>query len=483
MPPQPDVHLSDLAPLRAVGPGHTYGDCVRFAAHSNPPQKDESNEGHPLQLHGVKYAKGMGVHAMNQMIFQLKPEYERFVALAGVDEHILAVSNGSNLAMHPSVVFKVFIDGKEAAASPVMRIAIEPWRFDVQIPPGSKIISLATMDAGNGNQEDRANWVHCGFVRVGQYYAGEGDIDYLQLLDIARRMFAPDPEFQNMAMLYDPDWNGLVEGPTWKAWWIAEQLRPDLLCAAVLPGAFRHLLAELTGPLVRPDGRRQNARAIWTGSHRTAACATAPLPDCSSANRATGGWTSMIGPWNSPRAGMLHAGGTAADRPRSQGHRALPAQAASGAPISSKAAAIRRTISSLPDRRAICSAPAMPAGKNPTARYDKAYLAGLSITYIAALDRLIELEKMAGDAGKAELYTERRDLARKGLPQLTTEEGYFIKSLDPDGTKHGVYGAAKHGYFEAVCNHDAICFRVADDAQAEKIYARSRRSPACVRTI
>jgi len=131
-------------------------------------------------------------------------------------------------------------------------------------------------------------------------------------------------------------------------------------------------------------------------------------------------------------------------------------------------------------------APSYAGWKRPDGSYDKAYLAGLSITYIAALDRLIELEKLAAgwhgqetghsneETGhsKAILYGQRRDLARKGLPALMTDEGYFIKSLDPDGTKHGVYGAKQHGYFEAVCNHDAICFRVVDDAQAEKIYHR-----------
>lgn len=60
---------------------------------------------------------------------------------------------------------------------------------------------------------------------------------------------------------------------------------------------------------------------------------------------------------------------------------------------------------------------------------------------------------------------------------MTADEGYFIKSLDPDGTKHGLYGAAKHGYFDSACNHDAICFRVADDAQAEKIYAKIASIP------
>lgn len=39
---------------------------------------------------------------------------------------------------------------------------------------------------------------------TGQFYRGTGDGEYLRLLDIARRMFAPDPEYQNLAMLYMP---------------------------------------------------------------------------------------------------------------------------------------------------------------------------------------------------------------------------------------------------------------------------------------
>ena len=74
-------------------------------------------------------------------------------------------------------------------------------------------------------------------------------------------------------------------------------------------------------------------------------------------------------------------------------------------------------------------------------------------------------------------YTASAASLRKGLPLLTTDEGYFIKSLDPDGTRHGVYGAARHGYFEAVANHDAVCFRVADDEQSEKIYRKLASIP------
>ena len=122
-------------------------------------------------------------------------------------------------------------------------------------------------------------------------------------------------------------------------------------------------------------------------------------------------------------------------------------------------------------------APSYAGWKRPDGTYDKAYLAGLSVTYIAALDRLIELEKLAGRKEQAALYAQRRELARRGLPLLTTDEGYFIRSLDPDGVKHGVFGAERHGYFEASPNHDAIAFRVADDAQAERIYRKIASLP------
>jgi hypothetical protein len=164
-PALPDVYLSDLKPWRAVGPGHSPSfQDHRFSPRVNPPQMDLTNHRQPLRLRDQRYQKGVGVHAPNQLVYELKPEYERFVALAGVDEYILDTNLGSNLAMHPSVVFKLFIDGKPMGSSPVMRIAEEPWRFDVKIPAGARRISLVAADAGNGNKEDFANWVNAGFV-------------------------------------------------------------------------------------------------------------------------------------------------------------------------------------------------------------------------------------------------------------------------------------------------------------------------------
>lgn len=164
LPPAPDVYIGDLQPIRNVGFGHTFGGQVRYAGNTRPPQKDKSNLGQSLRIDLQVFKRGMGVHAPCELMYEIKPEYQRFVALAGADENLLSGSDGTNLARYPSVVFKVFIDGREAAASPVMRIQSPAWRFDVEIPAGSRMISLAVMDAGDGSREDFADWAYAGFI-------------------------------------------------------------------------------------------------------------------------------------------------------------------------------------------------------------------------------------------------------------------------------------------------------------------------------
>ncbi len=164
MPDLPNVYLGDLQPLRSVGFGHTYSNEVRYSGDTQPPQIDKSNRGGDIRINRQTYARGLGVHAPCEVVYEVMPEYKRFVGLAGVDEYLISRSNGSNLAMHPSVVFKVYIDGHEAAKSPVMRILSTAWRFDVDIPKDSKKISVIAMDAGDGSREDYADWANAGFI-------------------------------------------------------------------------------------------------------------------------------------------------------------------------------------------------------------------------------------------------------------------------------------------------------------------------------
>lgn len=164
LPPVPDVFIGDLKPVRSVGFGHTYGGNVRYSGNTQAPQKDRSNLGQEIRIDRKAHAHGVGVHAPCALMYELKSEYRRFVGLAGADENLIRISNGSNLAKYPSVVFKVFIDGVEAAASPIMRVLSPAWRFDVAIPAGAKQISLVATDAGDGSREDFADWANAGFV-------------------------------------------------------------------------------------------------------------------------------------------------------------------------------------------------------------------------------------------------------------------------------------------------------------------------------
>jgi hypothetical protein len=156
-PPEPDVLLSDIQPRK-----RTYADYWHWL-----PKLNQSFGGGPLSIRGARYRWGMGMRAPANACYDLKPEYDRFVALAGVDDAMLADHNGRMMAMHASVVFQVFLDGRLAAESPVMRISQEPWRFDVKIPDGARRIDLVATDAGSRSPYDLANWAMAGFIRKG----------------------------------------------------------------------------------------------------------------------------------------------------------------------------------------------------------------------------------------------------------------------------------------------------------------------------
>ena len=157
-PPAPDVHLHEIQPMKRQYPH-------KFFFHF--PKMSQSYEGKPLRIRRRTYTAGVGMRAPANLRYELKAEYDRFVALAGVDDHLTDASHGAMKAMHPSVVFKVYIDGALAAESPVMRISQEPWRFNVKVPQGSRRINLAATDAGSRSPYDLANWADAGFLLKG----------------------------------------------------------------------------------------------------------------------------------------------------------------------------------------------------------------------------------------------------------------------------------------------------------------------------
>jgi hypothetical protein len=162
LPPKPAAPDVDLDLVRPVTDLYAAVNGETFACLWHP-RMNQSFEGKPLRIRGQKYAKGVGMKAPAYIRYDLKPEWKRFVALAGVADDMLDINLGRNLARYPSVVFKVFVDGELAAESPVMRISQTPWRFDVPLPEGSRVLSLAVSDAGDRSPYDLANWVAAGF--------------------------------------------------------------------------------------------------------------------------------------------------------------------------------------------------------------------------------------------------------------------------------------------------------------------------------
>ncbi len=309
----------------------------------------------------------------------------------------------------------------------------------------------------------------------GSYFTGEGDEEYLQLLDTAYRMFYPDPEYQNISMLYTPVWNGFVEGPTWGAWWIQNSYGPSYCSLPFFMEPYTTFLQnsqDLWFALMG-DGKRKGMKD-WVAPDGCLCDAAAP--DMIYYKQGDG--RIDIHDWGMEftAAGIvLQAELLLIGRDLNAIRHYLPLLERSADFIETRRDPVNNLFLAGPAGNLL--APSYAGWRKPDGFYDKAYLTGLSVTYIAALDRLIELEKLAENATKTALYIEKRDLAKQGLALMTTDEGYFIKYMDPDGTKHGVYGAEKHGYFETVCNHDAIAFRVADEAQSRKIYAKMASIP------
>jgi hypothetical protein len=119
-----------------------------------PAERDRSNgetgaaDGRTITLNGVSYAKGLGVHANSEVIYNLGGAYTRFLADVGVDDEV---------AERGSVVFQVFGDGVKVFDSGVMTGNSATRSVDVSVV-GVQQLRLVVTTAGDGNGSDHADW-------------------------------------------------------------------------------------------------------------------------------------------------------------------------------------------------------------------------------------------------------------------------------------------------------------------------------------
>jgi hypothetical protein len=144
--PVPDVHLSDLVPLKATTGWNTT-------------QTNVSIIGRPPMLADSIYDKGLSVHAESELVYSLQPEYKRFVALVGIDDN--TPGNGK-------VKFEVYLDQDLVYQTPLLS-ARQTWHINVQIRSGSQRLGLVVTDGEHNwagaipRKLDRGDWVQAGF--------------------------------------------------------------------------------------------------------------------------------------------------------------------------------------------------------------------------------------------------------------------------------------------------------------------------------
>ncbi len=319
----------------------------------------------------------------------------------------------------------------------------------------------------------------------GIFCAGSGDTDFLRLIDESFAFFHPNPVVPNLTMVYKPEWDTFTEGAGWGAWWIQNSYGFSYAATPFLQEPWFSLLQQSWDLFWnnQGDGIRKGGWGDGTPNQLSEMIA----PDGCLGDAATptqivykqGDGDMKIHDWfyEATAAGLvMQSEILLASRDRKAMERYLP-KMERAAEFIEKARDPKNNLF-LVGPACNLLAPSYGGVKQPDGSFGKGYLAGLSITYLAALDRMVELYRLRGDKTNLAKYELRQKITRESLPQLMNPAGYFVKSVEPGGIKHGVLGQKQFGYLEGVANADAVALRVADDQTAQTIYNQIVDFPA-----
>jgi ELWxxDGT repeat protein len=118
-------------------------------------QRDFTVNGNPIQINGVQYGKGVGIHSYGEIVVNLRGRAERFQADVGVDDDVSS-SEGS-------VIFKIYGDGRLLFESDVMTGADNAQQVDVDLI-GIQKVRFIIEDAGDGGINDHGTWANAIFL-------------------------------------------------------------------------------------------------------------------------------------------------------------------------------------------------------------------------------------------------------------------------------------------------------------------------------
>ncbi|MEZ5106390.1 MAG: hypothetical protein R2757_17945 [Draconibacterium sp.] len=319
----------------------------------------------------------------------------------------------------------------------------------------------------------------------GIYCSGTGDADFLRLIDESFAFFHANPVVPNLTMIYNGDWDTFTEGAGWGAWWIQNSYGFSYAATPFLQEPWISILQQSWDLFWdnQGDGVR---KGLW-GDGTPNKLSELVAPD--------GGLGDTAAPGK-----IIYKQGDGDVNMHDWFYEATAACLVMQAEILLSNRDKEALAYYLPKMERACNfiertrdpknnlflvgpacnllAPSYGGVKLPDGTFGKGYLAGVSVTYLAALDRMIELYKITDDSEKLREYEHRRKITRESLPLLMADQGYFVKSVEPNGTKHGVLGQEQFGYLEGVANADAVALRVANEQTSEDIYNQIASFPA-----
>ena len=156
------TYLSDLTWVSATN-GH------------GPVEKDKSNgeavagDGRTLTLNGVTYAKGLGVHAASEVVYNLSGAYSTFLSDVGIDDWVADGTCGS-------AVFEVYLDNVLAYSSGTMTPTSATKSINLGVA-GKNQLKLVVTIAGDNNFCDHADWAGARLTSGGARIAAETATD------------------------------------------------------------------------------------------------------------------------------------------------------------------------------------------------------------------------------------------------------------------------------------------------------------------
>ena len=156
---QMQAYASDLTPVyESVGWGRLGKDTNIDGGKLTILEKNDAQD---RQIYR-EYDKGLAAHADSELRYEVPEHAVYFMADLGIDHVSLGTNAGRNIA---SAVYQIYADdvkiydSMEAYGEPIGELT-ELIHVKVRIPDGTKILTLRTSDAGDGNGDDHTDW--CG---------------------------------------------------------------------------------------------------------------------------------------------------------------------------------------------------------------------------------------------------------------------------------------------------------------------------------